>query len=217
MVHPERVVTNTIEIGTDQHHARNVIITGPNAGGKSTIMKALVLNIIFAQSLGIAPATSFTFTPYTKIITYLNITDDIAAGNSLFKAGALRARELISTIDNLKQSEYALVAVDEVFNGTTYREGQAAAYTFIKLLGAHEHVVCLTPTHFPFVSNLEQETEFFANYKVSVIEHTGENIKYPYTLERGKSDQIITFKILQEEGFGDEFLAEAQMILDREQ
>lgn len=214
MLKIKRAVANSIKIGTDEHHARNIIITGPNAGGKSTIMKALVLNIIFAQSFGIAPSESLTFTPYAKIITYLNITDDIAAGNSLFKAGALRARELIATINNLKAGEYALTAVDEVFNGTTYKEGQAAAYTFIKLLGANKKTICLTPTHFHLVSNLEKETAFFANYKVSVIEKPGKKITYPYILERGISDQIITFKILQEEGFGDEFLAEAQAIVN---
>jgi len=214
MLKIKRAVPNSIKIGTDKDHARNIIITGPNAGGKSTIMKALVLNIIFAQSFGIAPSESLTFTPYAKIITYLNITDDIAAGNSLFKAGALRARELITTINNLKDGEYALTAVDEVFNGTTYKEGQAAAYTFIKLLGANKKTICLTPTHFHLVSNLEKETAFFANYKVSVIEKPGQNITYPYILERGISDQIITFKILQEEGFGDEFLAEAQAIVN---
>jgi DNA mismatch repair protein MutS len=208
----DKAIPNSLTLGGSE--MRNCAITGPNAGGKSTILRALVLSVILAQSIGIAPAEKLIITPFTSITTYLNITDDIAAGNSLFKAGVLRARELLERVDVVKGKGFALTAVDEVFNGTTCQEGQAAAYTLLKTLGDKPFGICVTATHFPFITHLERESGTFTNYKVSVAMNEKQNIQYPYKLEKGISDQVITFKILQEEGFSDNFLSEAQHILD---
>jgi DNA mismatch repair ATPase MutS len=50
---------------------------------------------------------------------------------------------------------------------------------------------------------------------VTVIEKPGEKIQYPFKLEPGISDQVVTLKILKEEGFGDKFLERAQQTLDQ--
>jgi DNA mismatch repair protein MutS len=212
VIDQEKAVTNSLSLGTRNGKSKNIIITGPNAGGKSTTIKALVCNLILAQSLGIAPSQELTFTPFERIVSYLNITDDIAAGNSHFKAGVMRARELIETT-KLEPNQFSFTTIDEVFNGTTFKEGQAAAYSLIKALGLNEANICTTCTHFPIISTLEKETGVFDNYKVSIFEDSTGKINYPYKLESGISDQIITFKILKEEGFGDEFLSEAQRVL----
>lgn len=213
-IDPEKVVPSSLAVGLAYETPQNVIITGPNAGGKSTVTKAFVIAIILAQSLGIAPATELTLTPFAKIITYLNITDDIAAGNSHFKAGVLRAQDVEKNYQSCKNHEYVLAAIDEVFNGTTFKEGQAAAYSLIKSLGERSQGICVTNTHFPIIPTLELSTGAFKNYKVSVIEKTGEKIQYPFKLEPGISHQIVTLKILKEEGFSDQFLDQAQAVLD---
>ncbi len=211
----EKAIPNSIEIGSIFNTPQNVIITGPNAGGKSTITKALVFSIILGQSLGIAPAESFVFTPMSTIMTYLNITDDIAAGNSHFKAGVIRARELLLACENLSiaNNHLGLFAVDEVFNGTTFKEGQAAAFTLIDELGQNPACICVTNTHFPLITTLEEKTNNFLNYKVSVIDKPGEKIKNTYTLERGISHQNVALKILNEEGFDDGFIRKAQALI----
>jgi DNA mismatch repair protein MutS len=214
MVDAEKVVTNSINMGEKFDAKRNVIITGPNAGGKSTIMKSMIMCAILAQSLGIAPAMKMDVTPFNNIITYLNITDDIAAGNSHFKAGVMRARDVINVVDSANNKGFTLTAVDEVFNGTTHKEGQAAAYALIKQLGLCDWNACVTCTHFPMIPQLEYETNVFANYKVSVKYDQNGKIQYPYKLDKGISDQVVTLRILQEDGFGDAFLSQAQQVLD---
>ena len=77
----QQVVLNNINLGLSQ--PRNAIITGPNAGGKSTFIKSLCLAIIFGQTLGIVPAHKFKFTPFSLITTYLNIPDSKGEANSL--------------------------------------------------------------------------------------------------------------------------------------
>lgn len=212
---PTKVVPNSLSLGQYCNTSPGAIITGPNAGGKSTITKAAILCTILAQSFGIAPAQSISLTPFSKIITYLNITDDIAEGNSHFKAGVLRAHDILTTAQQCESYNYMLTALDEVFNGTTFKEGQAAAYSLIKQLGQNQNVMCITNTHFPVIPTLEN-TKNFTNYKVSVNYSDTGTIIYPYKLEPGISNQIVTLKILRQEDFGDEFLEEAERILKTE-
>jgi DNA mismatch repair protein MutS len=209
-----KAITNSLAIGSK--NPQNIIVTGPNAGGKSTTMKGLLVNVVLAQTFGIATARSLTFTPFSKIITYLNITDDIAAGKSHFKAGACRARELIKTAQSVTGNEFTLTAVDEVFNGTTFYEGQAAAYALIEQLSTYPNNVCVTITHFPKVPCLEQDYPTrFANYKVTVSFDPDGSMNYPYQLERGVSQQNIALEILKIEGFNDTFLTKATQILEQ--
>jgi len=213
MIDAEKVVPNSLTLGMAFDKRPNVVVTGPNAGGKSTIMKSFILSVIMAQSLGICTASSCTLTPFTKIMTYLNIVDDIAAGNSHFKAGVVRARELIECSNKLNKGGVALFAGDEVFNGTTHAEGQAAAFALLQTLGSSLSNMVIAPTHFPMVTGLEQQTETFNNYKVTVEYDEQGKIKYPYHLEPGIAHQNVAFKILSEEGFGDEFLVKATRCL----
>ncbi|KKQ32417.1 MAG: hypothetical protein US49_C0008G0002 [candidate division TM6 bacterium GW2011_GWF2_37_49] len=204
----EKAVPSSIDI-----LGKNIVITGPNAGGKSTIMKALVINIIIAQALGIAAAKSLEFTLFSKIVTYMNITDDIAAGNSHFKAGVIRARDVLNEIGKIKDDQFSLSVVDELFNGTTFKEGQAAAYGFINQLGQKTNNIVITTTHFPLMASLANTNDRFLNYKVYVTYDENGKIVYPFKLEQGASDQIVTLRILEEEGFNDQFMHDANAVL----
>ena len=86
----------------------NAIITGPNAGGKSTFIKSLCLAIIFSQTLTVAPSSKFALTPFSLISTYLNIPD--AKGKeSLFEAEMRRSLEYINSIRSLSKKKFSLL------------------------------------------------------------------------------------------------------------
>jgi hypothetical protein len=198
MIDAETVVPTSLQTGTDKDHPRNIIITGPNAGGKSTITRAIIQSILMAQTLGIAPATSLAFTPFSKIMSYLNITDDCAAGNSYFVACAKRVRALYEAVKSLPQNQYALTAIDELFNGTDPQEGAIASVRFIRFLGGMQNCTLVANTHFRAVTALEQEShDRFTNYKVTVeVLPENRGFRFPYVLSRGISDQIITLKMV---------------------
>ncbi|KKP53145.1 MAG: hypothetical protein UR43_C0007G0069 [candidate division TM6 bacterium GW2011_GWF2_33_332] len=207
---PKKAVPNSIELGINNQRS-NVILTGPNEGGKSTVLKSLTLSIWLAQTCGIAPAKNMCFTPFVNISTYLNITDDIGAGNSLFKAEVLRAQKLIDSIKSSKPKEFSFSVFDEVFNGTSPIEGSAAAHSVAKHLGSFSQSICLIATHFDLLTMLEDETTNFQNYKVSVIKDIDEKIiSYPYKLEFGKSEQHIALDVLKNQGFDSSIIKDAQ-------
>jgi DNA mismatch repair ATPase MutS len=52
------IVQNSIDV------KNNILITGPNAAGKSTFIKSVILNIILSQTIGISSAESFSLTPF---------------------------------------------------------------------------------------------------------------------------------------------------------
>ena len=193
------VVSNNIALGNDKQ--QNMIITGPNAGGKSTSLKSVMINALLAQSFGISPAASAVITPFSRLATHLNITDDISSGDSLFMAEAKRAKELVDMVNELEHNQFAFTLMDEIFSGTDPEVGARAGYKFAAQLGQKSNSISMIATHFPLITSLEQDrSEQFANYKVTVEKNEDGSIHYFYTLVPGISDQNIAMDILISQG-----------------
>ncbi|MFT6765663.1 MAG: DNA mismatch repair protein MutS [Alteromonas naphthalenivorans] len=208
----EKVVVNSISLGQDR--PQNIILTGPNAGGKSCFLKGLATSILMAQTLGIAPVKELTFTPFTKINTYMNITDDTAGGNSLFKSEVLRAQGLLETVKSLDSKKFSLSIMDEMFSGTSPREGEATSYGVAKRLGTIDNSILLLASHFPKLKNLESKTPNFKNYQVRVVRHDNGSFSYPFKLEEGAADQNVAIDILKQQGFDSSILDDANELLN---
>lgn len=213
ILNPNTVVTNSIELGTSGGH-KDVILTGPNAGGKSTALKAITLAIILGQALGIAPAKEMTLTPFAQINTYLNIADR-EGKESLFQAEMHRAQLLLNSIRMLRGNDFSFVIMDEIFTGTNPTEGTAGAYGIAKNLSKYNNSICIVATHYHKLTDLEQDTNgTFKNYKVNVVKYPDGTITYPYKLEFGKTDQNIALQLLQNEGFDYDIIQDAQAVMD---
>jgi DNA mismatch repair protein MutS len=213
-LNPSMAVANNIELGA-ANGARDTVITGPNAGGKSTALKSITLCVLLAQCLGIAPASAMTLTPFTKINTYMNIADATGTA-SLFQAEMQRTSKLLAQIKALKPTEFALVIMDEIFTGTTYKEGQAGAYGVAKKLAGYDNAITLFATHFKVLTELEQATNGVVNnHKVTVFKNADGSFTFPYRLEPGITDQAIALELLAQEGFDADILEAAHEIMDR--
>lgn len=175
-------VINTI------HESRNIMLTGPNAGGKTTSIRAILQNIILAQTFGIAAAEQCTLTAFDVIHSYLNISDDIQHGLSLFASEIKRAQEIVHTAQSLQPHERYFFALDELFTSTVAEDGEQCAYEFIKDLETHTNMFCIYATHFNKIKELEQESAAFVNYKIDdpAILDDG-TLKYPFTISKGAS------------------------------
>ena len=193
------VVTNSFEIGADK--TKNAIITGPNTGGKSTVLKALLIDLLFAQTFGIAPADKLEMTVFNKINCYMNITDDIATGTSLFKAEVLRAKELINAIRDLPADKFSFTIMDEVFSGTSPKEGEEAAYLFAKQLTNFANSTTIIATHFAKLTNLPADTKNgYHNYHVEVTRNDDGTLNRTFLLKEGPSFMNVAMDILAQEG-----------------
>lgn len=213
LIDSRKSVTNSMEIG---NQGANVILTGPNAGGKSTFLKALTINVLFAQTLGIVPAKQFVITPFSKINTYMNIADDTAGGNSRFKAEVVRAQKLLTDSKNLPKNKFAFSVMDEMFSGTSPKEGEAASYAVAQKIGSLSNSMLVLATHFQKLTELQDTDGTFKNYQVRVVRYNDGTFGYPFKLEEGKADQNVAIEILQREGFDASILDSAHAILNNQ-
>jgi len=212
----EKVVTNSVALSACQNAQslpKDIIITGPNAGGKSTAIKGIVLNILLAQTFGFAFAESMSLTPFAKINTYMNISDS-AAFESHFQAEMYRAQDLIKTIKSLGKNQFSFIVMDELFTGTNPEEGEAAAVGVAQRLSSYDKSLCVFATHFKEMTKLEKETHgVMKNYKVTAFKRADGSFNYPYTLQEGISDQKIALDLLANQGFDHEILDVAYNVL----
>ncbi len=195
---------------------RNMILTGPNAGGKSTFLTGMTTTILLSQVFGIGPAKSIIITPFNKISTYINLSDDIAAGKSLFMAEADRAKKHINTLTQLKGDEFSFTIMDELFSGTNPFEGGSAAFSIMEYLSKYDNALNIIATHFPVVMLLEKAVPEgrFRNYKVYIKDRNkGEKISYTFKVVPGKSTQSIAIDILEEQGYEISMLNRARNII----
>ncbi|HSW76238.1 MAG TPA: hypothetical protein VLG50_04305, partial [Candidatus Saccharimonadales bacterium] len=198
LINPNFVVTNDVTMGQG---TANLIITGPNAGGKTTSLMSLIINIIFAQSFGIAPSNSLKMTPFAKIHSYLDITTNLQEGLSLFAAEVDRAKKLKISIQSCTPGQKTFTIIDEIFSGTNPDVASDIGFKFVKQLGEMTHSMAIITTHFPRLTDLEKETTRFKNYKVAdaIIAANGA-ISYPFKLVKGASTQNIAQHMLSNEG-----------------
>ena len=205
-------VANSIEMGARQ--PLNTIITGPNAAGKSTSMEGIAIAVLLAQTFGIAPAQHLEMTPFSLIHTHMDISSEVAAGLSTFKAESVRAIKLMERIDNMTEQQFSLTLMDEIFSSTNPVEGEAGTYGFLKILANNPNAMNICTTHYPRPALLaEQYPDHFQNLHVRA-DITDGKLNYNYRLKPGHSYQHIAIKILEEEGVQSEFLNIATEIIN---
>jgi DNA mismatch repair ATPase MutS len=189
--------------------SNNILITGPNAAGKSTFIKSVIVNIIMAQTIGISSAENFKITPFHLIETYLHIPDSKGT-SSLFEAEMFRSKNYIEKIKNMDENKFSFIVLDEIFSSTNYVEGFSGAYAILKKISSFTNTLSITTTHYTDLEVLEKDTDGkIVNYKFEVDFDDNKEIKFNYNLKRGMSRQYIALDLLKKNGFDDDLIEEA--------
>ena len=163
---------------------KNVVITGPNASGKTTVLKTTLINIIFSQQFGCGFYQDATIKPFDFIHCYLNIPDT-SGRDSLFQAEARRCKEIIDVINNNKDCNHFCV-FDELYSGTNPEEAVNSSTSFMKYLIKNKNVFCMLTTHFTQVcDNLENNPNMVNFHMVS--KKNNNIIEYTYKFKKGIS------------------------------
>ena len=137
---------------------KNIIITGPNASGKTTILKSVLINIILTQQFGCGFYKKATIDMYSHIHSYLNIPDT-SGRDSLFQAESRRCKDILDIIKQNQKKGRHICIFDELFSGTNPDEAVGSATAFMDYLMKYKNVDCLLTTHFIQVcKNLEKNS-----------------------------------------------------------
>ena len=123
---------------------RSVLITGANASGKSTWLKALGLCALMAQTIHTVTAESYR-APFFRIYSSMALSDDLQGGESYYIV-EIRALSRVLTAAADTEAAPVLCFIDEVLRGTNTIERIAASAQILKYF-THERALMFAATH----------------------------------------------------------------------
>ena len=136
-------IPNDVVLGEGADRARMTLLTGPNMGGKSTLLRQTCIAIILAQLGSYVPASFCEMTPIDRIFTRIGAHDQIMAGQSTFMV------ELSETSKILREATpLSLVILDELGRGTSTFDGYAIAFSVLHYLANYVGCLGLFATHY---------------------------------------------------------------------
>lgn len=194
------------KVENDCDLTKNMVLTGPNASGKTTTLKTALINILTSQQFGCGCFKKFDFTPYDNIHCYLNIPDT-SARDSLFQAEARRCKEIIDSIND-KKDETHFCIFDELYSGTNPDEAVVSAYAFMNYISSFNRVTCLLTTHYIKLCKKLSKNQKIVNYNMKTLEYEN-TFKYTYKITKGISKIKGGLKVLNDMNYPKEILEQA--------
>jgi DNA mismatch repair protein MutS len=208
-----RFVPNDCTLAAGAHGAPEVprlwVITGPNMGGKSTVMRQVALITILAHLGSFVPAKRARVGLVDRVFTRVGAADDLGRGESTFM---VEMRETAQIVE--RAGPRSLVLLDEIGRGTATFDGLALAWAITEHL--HDQVGCRTlfATHYHELCGLEARLAGVANMHVAVHEHRGQ-IVFLHRVERGAAGRSYGIQVGRLAGLPARLLRRAQRILER--
>jgi DNA mismatch repair ATPase MutS len=190
-------------IKNDCNLNKNMIITGPNASGKTTTLKSALINIILSQQIGYGCFESLKLSPYDNIHCYLNIPDT-SGRDSLFQAEARRCKEIIDCINEQTDKTHFCI-FDELYSGTNPEEAVVSAFAFMDYIVKNENVTCLLTTHYVKLCKKLSKNKMIKNYNMKTLKKN-DNFEYTYLIENGISKIKGGLKVLKDMNYPKEIL-----------
>ena len=177
---------------------KNMIISGPNASGKTTVLKTTTINIIFSQQVGCGFYSACSLNPYTHIHSYLNIPDT-SGRDSLFQAESRRCKDIIEIINANSGAQYRHFCIfDELYSGTNPEEASKAGYAFLKYLANYSNVNFILTTHYFAICKKFRKSAHIQNYKMEVNILNNGKFEYTYKIKKGISKIKGAIRVLKD-------------------
>ena len=189
-------VLNITQVANPVNLDKNIIVTGPNAGGKTTYVKTILANVILGHTVGITYSVRSHMILYDTINSFMRVTD-ILGTRSYFEAEAEYCLNMIKKAVEISATQKrGLFLMDEPMHSTPPTEGMATAYAVIEYLSKLEGITLIITTHFHKLVKLEElYPEKFINLSVDAIAD-GKKYIFPYKIKRGYSYLCIAIELL---------------------
>ena len=189
--------------------ARFLLVTGPNMGGKSTVMRMAALIAILAHAGAFVPAVRARIGLVDRIFTRVGAADDLGRGDSTFM---VEMRETASILS--QATPRSLVLLDEIGRGTATFDGLALAWAITEFI--HDQIACraLFATHYHELTALQDRLAGLRNVHVAVHEERG-TIMFLHRLEAGAAEHSYGIQVGRLAGLPASVLRRAHRLLLR--
>ncbi|MBF2074275.1 MAG: DNA mismatch repair protein MutS [Synechococcales cyanobacterium C42_A2020_086] len=175
-------VPNSTQLGADAAPDL-IILTGPNASGKSCYLRQVGLIQLMAQVGSFVPAASATLGLCDRIFTRVGAVDDLATGQSTFMV------EMNETANILNHATpHSLVLLDEIGRGTATFDGLSIAWAVAEYLAIEIRARTIFATHYHELNELASLLPNIANYQVTVKE-LADQIIFLHQVRPGGADR----------------------------
>jgi DNA mismatch repair protein MutS len=172
-----------------------IFLTGANMAGKSTFIKAVGVAVYLAHvGLGV-PASAMQLSLFHGLLSNIQVSDNIAKGESYFFNEVQRIKNTIIKINNGKKW---LVLIDELFKGTNVQDAMKCSSAVIQGLVKMRNSLFILSTHlYEIGDELKQYPNIaFRYFETSVSE---DQLQFSYQLKEGISNDRLGYLILKRE------------------
>ena len=202
-------ILNNEQISNPINLDKSIIVTGPNAGGKTTYVKTILSNVILSQTFGITYSLKSNMIIYDTINSFMRVSDELG-NKSYFEAEAEYCLNMINKAKLLNENgEKGLFLMDEPMHSTPPTEGMATAYAVIEYLSKISGISLIITTHFHKLVELEKiYPNKFINLSVDAIPEDN-GYYFPYKIRNGHSYLCIAIELLDIKDFPKEIIDNA--------
>ena len=190
-IHPiiENPVANSINMSK-----RGIVLTGTNMSGKSTFLRMLGVNMLFAQAFNFVLAEKYEG-PIFNIVTSISPNDDLSVGKSFYMA---EAESILRIIRALDKELPVFCAIDEIFRGTNPIERISASAEILTYIN-NKNSISIVATHDRELVDILKESYEFYYFSENVDSKNG--LSFDYKLKRGVSKTRNAIKLLEYIGY----------------
>jgi len=190
---------------------RLLIITGPNMGGKSTVLRQTAIVSILAQMGSFVPAEKARLPLLDRVWTRVGASDDLARGRSTFMVEMTETAAILHSA-----TPRSLVLLDEIGRGTATFDGLSIAWAVAEYLhDSPQHAAkTLFATHYHELTELAERLPGAQNYQITATEREGE-VVFLHRLERGRASKSYGIEVARLAGMPPSALARAREVLQR--
>ena len=178
---------------------KGIVLTGTNMSGKSTFLRMIGINMIFAQTFYFAVAKKYE-APFFRIVTSINPNDNLSEGKSYYMS---EAEALLRIINALNDEIPVFCAIDEIFRGTNPVERIAASAEILTYIN-ERNAISIVTTHDRELVDILKDNYEFHYFSESVSKKNGLN--FDYKLKDGVSKTKNAIKLLDFIGYPKEII-----------
>jgi DNA mismatch repair protein MutS len=199
------------DVSMNNSSDRLIILTGPNMGGKSTILRQIALMQVMAQAGCFVPAEIARLPIVDRVWTRVGASDDLASGRSTFMVEMTETATIL-----LNATPRSLVLLDEIGRGTSTFDGLSIAWAVAEFMhnSAEHSAKTIFATHYHELTELESLLPGVKNYEVTAKE-SGSRVVFLHRMQRGKASQSYGIAVAKLAGIPQSVIDRAKEVLAR--